>query len=66
MRRLTAVAIAALVLVSVLAAGSSVAATTATTQLRDTTTGISYGPVTDSNIENFGSVEILLVRHYLW
>jgi hypothetical protein len=60
MRRLTAVAITALVLVSVLSAGSSVAATTATTQFRDTTTGISYGPVTDSNIENFDKIKSTL------
>ncbi|UHQ98770.1 hypothetical protein HYG81_22715 (plasmid) [Natrinema zhouii] len=60
MHRLTAVAITALVLVSVLSAGSSVAATTATTQFRDTTTGISYGQVTDSNIENFDKIKSTL------
>jgi len=57
MRRCIAIILATFVLVSVLATGLGGATTTTTVQYQETTTGISMGPIAESEIENLETYE---------
>lgn len=59
MRRLTTIVVTVLILGSILTVGFG-GATSTTTQYQETKTGISMGPVAESNIENFEAIRSTL------